>query len=336
MKRILLTLTVLLSLSQLCLQAKVIYVQTGAEGQGTSWEDAKGNLQDALLLAQAGDQVWVASGIYTPTSDDDRSISFIITEGVEIYGGFNGCEGILEERDIKSNLTILSGEIGDTESTEDNSYSIVMTLGVSAATIVDGFTISDGRADGFGEGGDITSSGAGWFNDATANPSSPTIKNCIFSNNFAREGAAIYNYAEDGESRSLITSCTFISNHADFDGGAIYNNGTYGVCSPRISDCIFIKNDSYYGAGILNKAYRGESQPFVENCIFAENKSVVRGSAIYCYKEARSICEVILKTCRFEENASTIDEAVSGETNEQVTEAVIIIRATEEAPQTKS
>lgn len=338
MKRILLTLTVLLAVSQLWLQAKVLYVQAGAEGQGTSWEDPTGNLQDALLLAQAGDQVWVAEGTYTPTSNDDRTISFIIPDGVELYGGFSGSEGTLEERDIKSYPTILSGEIGDAASLEDNSYTIVLTIGVSDATIVDGFTISHGRADGFGEGGDIASSGAGWFNDASTNPSSPTIKNCIFSNNYAREGAGIYNHAEDGESRSLIASCTFISNHADFDGGAIYNNGAYGVCSPRISNCVFIKNDSYYGAGILNKAYRGESKPFIENCVFAENTSIVRGSAIYCYKEARSICEAIIKTCRFEENASTINEDVSGSAKEQVTDAkaspTFIIRATETTPLT--
>ena len=333
MKRILLTLTVLLSAMQLGLQAKVIYVQSGAEGQGSSWEDAVGDLQDALLLAQPGDQIWVASGTYTPTSDNDRTVSFILRDSIELYGGFSGVEGTLEERSFENNLTILSGEIGDAATTEDNSFTVVMMTGVSAATIIDGFTISDGTANGFSEGGDVTSSGAGLFNDATVQPSSPVIRNCVFTNNYAREGAAIYNYAEGGKSRPFIASCAFITNHADFDGGAIYNNGNYGVCSPRISDCIFIENDSYYGAGILNKATRGESKPIVEDCVFAGNVSVVRGSAIYCYKESKSTCEAILKSCRFEENASMVNDEVSGSSKDAVTDATkssgtIIIRPT--------
>lgn len=332
-KKLLLTLTVLLSAMQIGLQAKVIYVQSGSEGQGSSWEDALGNLQDALLLAQPGDQIWVASGTYTPTADDDRTVSFIVRDSIELYGGFSGVEGTLEERNFENNLTILSGEIGDAATNEDNSYTIVMMTGVSSATILDGFTISDGAANGFSEGGDVTSSGAGLFNDGTAQVSSPVIKNCVFTNNYAREGAAIYNYAEGGESRPLIASCAFITNHADFDGGAIYNNGDYGVCSPRISDCVFIENDSYYGAGILNKASRGESKPIIEECVFAGNVSVVRGSAIYCYKESKSICEAILKSCRFEENASTVNDEVSGNATEEVTDATkssstIVIRPT--------
>lgn len=331
-KRLLLTLTVLLSVLSFGLQAKVIFVQAGSEGQGSSWEDALGNLQDALLLAQAGDQVWVASGVYTPTMEADRTVAFIVPDGIELYGGFAGNEGVIEERNFIENPTILSGEIGDATTNEDNSYTVVLTIGVSAATLIDGFTISDGTANGFSEGGDLTSSGAGWFNDATAQPSSPVIKNCIFTNNFAREGAAIYNYAQGGESRAMIASCTFTTNHADFDGGAIYNNGNYGVCSPRITNCVFLENDSYYGAGILCKATRGESKPVIEDCVFAANVSVVRGSAIYCYREPKSICEAILKSCRFEENASTVDETLGGNAKEEVSDAsaspAIIIRPT--------
>lgn len=334
MKKTLLTLTVLFSVLQFGLQAKVIYVQAGASGQGSSWEDAIDNLQDALLLAQAGDQIWVATGTYTPTADDDRTISFVVPEGVELYGGFSGSEGTLEERNFELNPTILSGEIGDSSTTEDNSHTILLTVGVTSATIIDGFTITAGMANGFSEGGDLTSSGAGWFNDATTQPSSPIVRHCIFTNNSAREGAAIYNFAQGGESRAVIDSCSFIKNHADFDGAAIYNNGNEGVCSPRISGCVFIENDSYYGAGILNKASRGEAKPIIEACVFAGNVSTVRGSAIYCYKEAKSICEAILITCRFEENASTVKDVVSGSATVQVAEATaetpatIVIRAT--------
>lgn len=332
MKRILFTLTVLFSVLQLnAIDGRIIFVQIGSNGQGISWDDAMGDLQDALLIAKSGDQIWVASGIYTPTTTADRNISFIITDGIQVYGGFAGGEVLLEERNIKSNQTILSGEIGAADTKEDNSYTIVLTKGVSLATIVDGFTITDGMANGLSNGGEMTSSGAGWFNDASALASSPTIINCSFTNNFARDGGAIYNYAESGECRAVISACTFIANHADFDGGAIYNNGNFGICNPSISDCVFLENNSYYGAGILNKATRGEAITIIDNCIFAENISMVRGSAIYCYKEKRSVCDAFVKASRFEGNASLVKDELSGaSTIREVTEnsAPLIIRAT--------
>ncbi|MBN1138299.1 MAG: tandem-95 repeat protein [Anaerolineae bacterium] len=46
----------------------VIYVDAGASGahDGSSWTDAYANLQDALAVAVAGSEIWVAQGIYTP------------------------------------------------------------------------------------------------------------------------------------------------------------------------------------------------------------------------------------------------------------------------------
>ncbi len=43
----------------------VIYVDADASraNDGTSWTDAHNDLQDALVDAQAGDQIWVAAGI---------------------------------------------------------------------------------------------------------------------------------------------------------------------------------------------------------------------------------------------------------------------------------
>lgn len=334
MKRILLLLTVLFSAFHLgATDGRIIFVQAGNSGQGTSWEDATGDLQGALAIAQHGDQIWVAKGTYLPSQTGDRTISFNITDGVQLYGGFEGNETTLAERNSSNSTTILSGEIGDAKTKKDNSYTVVYTSGVSNTTIVDGFTICDGMANALIDGGEVTSSGAAWFNDATTQPSSPTIKNCTFSNNYAREGAGLYNYAEDGECYSSISNCTFIKNHADFDGGAIYNNGMYGVCNIQISDCHFSGNDSYYGAGILNKATRGEASTIVKNCLFIENISTVRGSAIYCYKEKKSICEAVFDNCKFENNGSVVDDETGGavkKTSEKESNAIVEITITTE------
>ncbi len=104
------------------LEAAVIYVDkdaTGA-GDGTSWTDAFTNLQEAIDSSQSGDRIWVAEGVYFPTSDEDgdpspvdpRDVLFKLKDGVKMYGGFLGTETMLSERDPDSNATVLSGDVG--------------------------------------------------------------------------------------------------------------------------------------------------------------------------------------------------------------------------------
>src|SRR5690606_26465970 len=101
---------------------EVIYVKAGADetGDGTSWENAFPDLQDALEEAVEGDQIWIAAGTYVPTGngsvDNERLVHFRMKDGVEIYGGFAGDEDPtdfdLNERDFELNETILSGDLG--------------------------------------------------------------------------------------------------------------------------------------------------------------------------------------------------------------------------------
>ena len=157
----------------------IIYVDadaTDGEETGESWADAYTDLQDALEVAGASDQIWVAEGTYVPTSTIDREISFVINNGVQVYGGFVGNEVALSQRDIVENETILSGNIGaDTQA--DNSYHVVNIDGSPSSTLIDGFTITEGQADGsnrLSDGGAIfarTSAGA-------------TLSNLLIEDNF--------------------------------------------------------------------------------------------------------------------------------------------------------
>lgn len=302
------------------LSAKVLYVKAGSNGNGSSWDNAYGDLQLALKAAKSGDQVWVAAGTYATSKQNDRNASFHVTDGIEMYGGFTGVESSLEERDAFNNRTILSGEIGATNTNEDNAYTIVHTYNVSSRTIIDGFVISGGMANGYGDNGDIKSCGAGWFNQGEGSESSPSIKNCIFIDNVAREGAGLYNLARKGQCRPQIANCRFINNTADFDGGAIYNNGNNGECTPQIVKCHFEGNNATYGASILNKGVEGIAKPVVIESVFMENSSIVRGSAIYNYRNGNGVSDAVVQACRFEQNDSTIKQEISNTTNNQATQ----------------
>ncbi len=74
--------------------AAIRYVKWNAGGanNGTSWTNAYTSLQSALAAASSGAEIWVAAGTYGPTAGTDRTVSFTLKIGVEIYGGFAGTE----------------------------------------------------------------------------------------------------------------------------------------------------------------------------------------------------------------------------------------------------
>ena len=122
--------------------AKIIYVDITATGlnNGTSWTNAYTNFQSGITSAVAGDEVWVAKGIYQCPSYS----SFSMKSGVKIYGGFSNTETLISERNWVNNLTILLG----------NEASVVYNSNVDANAQLDGFTITGGVSQ-YGQGGGV-------------------------------------------------------------------------------------------------------------------------------------------------------------------------------------
>ncbi|MHC5059227.1 MAG: immunoglobulin domain-containing family protein [Planctomycetota bacterium] len=128
--------------------SRVIYVHPGATfgaNDGSTWANAFLDLQDALAAATTGQEIWVAADTYYATQGADRTATFQLKSGVNIYGGFAGGESELAERDYLTNVTTLSGDIGTAADASDNSYHVV--TGADGAAL-DGFTITAGNADG--------------------------------------------------------------------------------------------------------------------------------------------------------------------------------------------
>jgi hypothetical protein len=254
-----------------------IYVDTTAAGtgDGASWENAYPHLQSALIAAASGDQIWVAAGSYYPDEGTDqtagdRNATFLLKNGVALFGGFPSGGGGAEQRDVSSNVTTLSGDLSgddgdDFTNRSENSYHVLSATGVDETAVLDGFTVTGGNADGaYPE-----SAGGGLF---CFDSGSPMISNCFFSSNQAGAfGGAIFCLTN---SSPTITKSTFQENKASSSGGAISNNS---FSSPKVIDCSFRANTSSYGAVV--HTFNGCDPEFI-NCLFQGNRGA-EGGAIY-------------------------------------------------------
>jgi hypothetical protein len=188
-----------LLLITLPVRADVRYVDVDApvSGSGNAWCDAFTDLQDALAIAQAGDEIRIAAGTYTPDQGTgDFLMSFEIPNGVMLQGGYAGCgAGDPDERDPIANPTILSGDLNgddgpDFSNYEDNSFIVVRTRQAGADTVLDGLIIERGNADGpmnqYDRGGGMYN----WLGG-------PTLRNCTFRLNASTYGGAVCNDASD-------------------------------------------------------------------------------------------------------------------------------------------
>jgi hypothetical protein len=274
-------------------------------GNGASWECAFQNLQSALAAASSGHQIWVAEGTYKPTSGTDRTISFLMKNGVEVLGGFpNTGDPGLGDRDWVAHVTTLSGEIG-AAGISDNSYHVVFFDHAPNSTLLDGFNITGGNGettqngggiynDGSGVGrqsnpriahctitGNVARNGGGLFNDGYRGNSSPEVTDCIFSGNKAtRDGGAVYNFGgNNGNSSPVFTNVVFLGNKAERIGGGVVNDAVDaigGVSSPEFVNCSFSGNQADFGVGgIYNDAYTGTCAPTITNCILWGNAAQI-------------------------------------------------------------
>ncbi len=113
-------------------EGTVFFVTESGAGaiDGTSWADAFDEagfiekFKDAAVVS--GDQFWVAAGSYRPTTvSGEVGAYFEMKQGISLYGGFAGTEATPEQRDIMTNLTILTGDLQKDDSNGELSSYLV-------------------------------------------------------------------------------------------------------------------------------------------------------------------------------------------------------------------
>jgi hypothetical protein len=271
-----------------------LYVKPAAASTAWAGHDAYTSLEAALADAQAGDQIWVADGIYVaanrfPNGTDNRCRAFVLKSGVSLYGGFAGTETDISQRAVGDNpwefvnSTVLSGDISNTPNTYTDDAYHVLYGGYNASTyasnvVVDGFTIVNGYANRNGylddqKGGGVlfglqsvlrnciihdcyaTGMGGGAYM-----PNSSIMENCLFHDNAALS-------ASSGGGAAAFANCDYATVVAS---GCVFSNNT---CSATNTSSSF-----HYGGGALST---GNNCTF-ESCDFLNNGSQNLGGAVYC------------------------------------------------------
>jgi Synergist-CTERM protein sorting domain-containing protein len=242
-----------------------VHSQAPSGGDGLSWQTAFTDLSHALNAASEGDEIWIAGGSYTPSHktdpSDPRTATFTIPGGLSLYGGFQGTEDLLSQRNWQKYPTILTGDLqGDNDSANNSYHVITLDLNRRKRSLLDGFIITGGNANGTG----IYCNGGGIF----ASGSSLVLRNSILRGNQAdQKGGGLYNYANKEmqlqgvsllENRALnggamyslssvleAEQCTFAENYARGNGGAMVCEATPG----SIANCTFYGNTAPQGGG---------------------------------------------------------------------------------------
>ncbi len=274
----------------------------GNSGDGTSWAGAFGRLQDALAVAQPGDEIRVAQGLYTPTDDPlDREASFELKAGTTIRGGYAGL-GAADPNawDPNTSVTILSGDIDRNDTGEDpnskqgNSLNVVTCEGLDNRAVLEGVVVTGGHADAPRSHSRLQAQGGGL---SCRGGCSPRLTDCVFTDNYAGTGGAVCLLHTDGSGsdepyegnqwQPVFTRCAFLGNCASW-GGAVSNGRRW---RPVFAGCLWEDNVAEYDGGAIWSHIKADLT--LRHCVFRRNGAGAKGGAL----SAHSIGRIELVNC---------------------------------------
>jgi predicted outer membrane repeat protein len=284
----------------------IIYVKQGATGSGSSWDEAT-DLATALQWAQTHKndspalwdansplKIYIAKGMYKPSIDPstnaapatgkERNATFLMVNNVQLYGGFAGNEANLDgsTADLIGRTlpgsgslgTILTGDLDSNDDTDgtingNNAYHVVLSAGAVGNAVLDGFTITGGKAETNGTltinsiANINTQNGGGMYNAS----SSPALSHISITGNQAVNGGGMLNNG----STSTLTNVSISGNIASGAGGGMYNNANAAL---KLTNVIISNNTA---AGVSGGMYNNSSSPILTNVTISNNKAGSNG-----------------------------------------------------------
>lgn len=221
-----------------------LYVAKGYSSNGQSWNDALGELADALKWARLLNdttpgrvkEIWVAGGTYLPLysprdgagfASEGADNSFALVKDVQVYGGFGSAATTVADRDPAAYPTILGGDIGTPGDPSDDAYHVAVSAGTMGSARLDGFAIAGGNARGSGaimvNGQNLSRDGAGGL---LIQGGAPAVFNTIFSGNQANgHGGGLLSV----NASPAVVNSAFWNNTAGAGGGAIASESGDGT-----------------------------------------------------------------------------------------------------------
>jgi len=312
--------------------SQVVYVDGSAApgGTGTSWADAYDELQEALAATRSG-EIWVAAGTYHPGLPGDRTATYQLKNNVTIYGGFDGTETSLAQRDVAANATILSADIDDDDTygtgwnwwqfnwtgSSNNSYHIVTGTGTDPSAVLDGVTLLAGV------GSDPALKGGGGL---VVNGGSPTLRYVTFQYNAIGYGSAAYLI----DCNSTFENCVIKDGYTCNCGGGGWTSGILatGTSDVMFVDCDFINH--YYvssmsqGRGAALNIDFGASGTVI-GCRFIANQTgnffaigggTARGAGLNAHGD------IVVESCEFLDNFAHAGAGLTAWNNVTVTNSL--------------
>ncbi|MBQ6473861.1 MAG: hypothetical protein IJJ33_17875 [Victivallales bacterium] len=253
-------------------QARTWYVTTtGDDGaSGASWGTALASPQVAIDRAVAGDDVWIASGEYTATSVLEShggelwSASFLLRDGVALYGGFAGWEDSVGQRVRKKDAPVWEFVHPTVLTVPEAMPGSVLVAGAECGsdTIVDGVTLAGGMA--YGE--DEVGRGGGARLLGTV-----LLRACVVRENLARDGGGVSLEGAGRMEQCLVTSNSLLDEGWGGEGGGIHAGGTGAV----ITNTVVENNHAAIAGGIHAN---GATVAF---CTVVRNRASRQGSGVW-------------------------------------------------------
>lgn len=216
------------------------YVATNGTGDGSSWANAMGSIQDAINAATVGDTVLVSNGLYNTGGVVNWPDGTTLTNRVAINKA-------ITVRSANNNPadTIIRG-------TGQNGPAAVRCVYMIDGAALIGFTLTNGATFASGANNEKRGSGA-WCQSTKA-----MISNCLITGNSG--------YAGGGAYQGTLYNCTLTGNSAANQGGGAYQATLY--------DCTLTGNSARSGGG--GGTYKGT----LYNCKLTGNAADTGGGAV--------------------------------------------------------